>query len=411
VDGGWDSDDVAPRRRNPLLVVLAALVAFSLAAGAVVIALDRTDSREVVDGRPQTIPPITAAPGPPPTDAELDAVVADISDFVAAARELEFLEPVEVALLDDEAFSARVQEDAIRDIDELEETESVLRAFGMIGPDVDLGAVLKQFLGAGVVGFYDPETGELVLRGGSLTPYVRITLAHELTHALDDQHFELDRPALDEADDETGFAFTALVEGNALRIEEEYRETLSEDEQEQARAEEAALGEGFDFSSIPAVVPQLIGFPYVFGPILLDAIEDTGDEESVNEAFRTPPVSSEQVLDPAAWLAGDAEPRVVPPPPAPSVVFDQGVLGLWGIVILLQEQLGQQEAIEAAQGWGGDWYVAWRDGDEVCQRTTIVMDTPEDLNELASALDEWAAAQADAEVDRSDDAVTISSCG
>ena len=76
----------------------------------------------------------------------------------------------------------------------------------------------------GVVGFYDPETDELVVRGAALTPYVRTTIAHELVHALDDQHLDLDRPEYDEADDEIGFGFSSVVEGNARRVENAYRE-------------------------------------------------------------------------------------------------------------------------------------------------------------------------------------------
>jgi len=76
----------------------------------------------------------------------------------------------------------------------------------------------RTLLTAGVVGFYDPETKQLVVRGTDTTPFTRRVLAHELTHALDDQHFDLNRQQLDKADDETGFGFSALVEGNARRV-------------------------------------------------------------------------------------------------------------------------------------------------------------------------------------------------
>jgi len=421
VDPGWDDggDDVEPlaRRRNPLVMVIAVVVAFALAAGGVIVAVGRNGEddlgREVTDGGETgtgNVAPTTQAPPSPPSAAELEAVVAEISDFVAAARELEFVTPVEVTLLDDEDFTARIQEDAVEDLEEMAETESVLRAFGLLDDDDHLADALTSFLGAGVVGFYDPESGELVVRGAAITPYVRLTLAHELTHALDDQHFELHRPALDEADDEAGFAFGGLVEGNAVRVEDEYRETMSDEERRQARDEELALGAGFDFEDIPRVLPQIIGFPYIYGPIFVRALLDDGDEDRIDAAYRDPPVTSEQVLDPTGWLRGEADPVTVPPPEAGGEVFDEGVLGLWGVVLLLEEHLGQQEAIKAASGWGGDWYVAWREGDRACVRTTFVMDTNDDLRDLASALDEWAAAEDDAEVDRGDASVTITSC-
>jgi hypothetical protein len=407
-------DEPAPRRRNLLTVAIAALLVLALALGGIIVAVDQardTDDAAGEDDAGDVVPPVEEeVVGPPPTQSELDAAVAELSTFVADARGLEFREPVRATLLDDEAFSARVQEDAVDDIAELEETEQVLAAFGLLEPGTDLVAILSSFLGQGVVGQYDPDSGELVVRGAALSPYVRITLVHELTHALDDQHFELDRPVLDDADDESGFAFGALVEGNAVRIEDQYRDTLSDDELASAEAEELRLGEGLDLTGVPRVVPGLIAFPYVFGPTMVGALDEAGGEARVDEAYREPPITSEQVLDPAQWLAGDAEPTVVPPPESGGEVFDQGVLGLWGIVLLLEEELGQDDAIAAAQGWGGDWYVAWRDGDETCVRSTFVMDTDDDLRELASGLDEWAAAQDDAEVDRADGSVTITSC-
>jgi hypothetical protein len=405
-------DEPAPRRRGPVMVAIAALLVLALALGGIIVAVDR--GRD--PGAPTTEdagdlgPPAEVDVGPPPTQTELDALVAELSAFVADARGLEFREPVHATLLDDEAFAARVREDAVDDLAELEETKRVLAALGLVDPDVDLAAVLSNFLGQGVVGQYDPDSGELLVRGAALSPYVRITLVHELTHALDDQHFELDRPVLDDADDETGLAFGALVEGNAVRIEDVYRDSLSEDERAAADAEEMELGAGLDLSGVPRVVPELIAFPYVFGPAMVGALDESGGEARVDEAYVEPPVTSEQVLDPAGWLAGDAEPVVVPPPEADGEVFDQGVLGLWGIVLLLEEELGQRDAFDAAQGWGGDWYVAWRDGDETCVRATFVMDTADDLRELASGLDDWAAAQDDAVVDRTDDAVTLTSC-
>ena len=99
-----------------------------------------------------------------------------------------------------------------------------LEGLGLVEPDADLVESMRSLLGVGVVGFYDPETDELVVRGAALTPYVRTTIAHELIHALDDQHLDLDRPEYDEADDEVGFGFSSVVEGNARRIEDAYRD-------------------------------------------------------------------------------------------------------------------------------------------------------------------------------------------
>lgn len=413
MEPGWDDDELAPLgRRNPLVAVVAVLLVVALAVSGIAIVVRRDDD---VDERRSSAPrdetPTTQPPGAPPTKDELDAVVAELSAFVAEVRGLAFEAPVPVTLLDDAAFTARVEQDAIEDIAELDETEGVLRALGLLEDGVDLAATLRSFLGAGVVGFYDPETGELVVRGAAITPYVRLTIAHELTHALDDQHFELDRPALDEADDESGAGFSALVEGNAVRVEDAFRATLSDEEREQAEAEEARLSASLDLSKVPRVVPELIAFPYAFGPTLVQTLLEEGGEGRVDEAFSAPPTTTEQVLDPAAWLAHGEPPIEVAPPTAEGEVFDQGVLGLWGIVLLLEDEVGQRDAVEAARGWGGDWYVAWSQGDDVCVRATFQMDSADDLRQLASALDSWAVAQDDAEIERAGEQVTLRSCG
>ncbi|MCA9717170.1 MAG: hypothetical protein KC468_21025, partial [Myxococcales bacterium] len=217
---------------------------------------------------------------------------------------------------------------------DLRETEDVFRALGFLDGDDDLVSQLEGVLSAGVVGFYDPETNELVVRGESPTPYARSTIVHELTHALDDQHFELARPELDDADDETGFAFSALVEGNAVTVEEAYQATFTDDERRAYDEEEAAIGDSADFSQFPEILLALIGAPYELGPPLIDAIVDHGGETAVDQAFGDPPVSSEQVLDPDLYLSGE-QPLDVAEPPADGEVFDQGTFGQFLLLVLL----------------------------------------------------------------------------
>ena len=410
-----DDDVVAPRRhRSPLVAVVAVLVVVALAVGGITIAIGRgdddDDSSSSAGSTTSTSAAASTTTGPPATEAQIDSVVADISAFVAKARDLPFDHPVKVALLPDEAFGQRVAAEAVEDEKQLTETQDVLKALGLLEPGVSLRDTLTSFLEQGVVGFYDPKTDELVVRGAAMTPYVRITLAHELTHALDDQHFEIDRPDLDKADDERALAFSALVEGNALRIEDEYRSSLTKKERDQASAEEAKLGAGIDLAKIPRVVPELVGFPYIFGPGLVTAIAKAGGERAVDAAFGKPPVTSEQVVHPQDWLDGRATPLTVAPPKADGTVFDQGVLGFWGIYILVEQQVGQRDAAAAATGWGGDWYVAWKDADRTCVRASLEMDTPSELREVTSSLQDWAASQHDATVTTGRDAVGFTAC-
>jgi len=80
--------------------------------------------------------------------------------------------------------------------------------------------------------------------------------------------------------------------------------------------------------------------------------------------------------------------------------------------LLLDDTIGRADAEQAADGWGGDWYVAWEDGDDTCVRTDLATDTETDRSELVQALDAWADdADVSVEVEELDDVVRFTSCG
>ena len=312
-------------------------------------------------------------------------MVPSLQAFVAKERGLEFKGPVQVTLLGDKAFKERLEDSGEEDLDEVRDAEAVLQAMGLLDRDVDLAAVVRSFSAGAVLGFYDPEANELVVRGAEPTPFVRVVLVHELTHALEDQQFDLDR---DELGDEAFLGFQALAEGSATRIEDRYRATLSRSERRSVARDEQERGASVP-GNVPRVVEVLFGFPYAFGPELVDAVVRAGGQARLDAAFTNPPASSEQVLDPRRYLRGDP-PRPVPVPRADADSFDDGEIGQLFLSLMLRAELDDDEAADAADGWGGDHYVAWRDGNRTCVRMTFVMDTAKDTDELAAALAEWA---------------------
>jgi hypothetical protein len=390
------------RRRRVLLAALGLLVIAGLVASLVV--AQTTSSDDDPDngsgGAPGGDEPGAGgdagapADAEPATEAEIDAAVTDISAFVEQARGLEFREPVDIALADEGEFQSRLLEDFDEDADELRKTEVFLEGLGLVEPDIDLVEAMRSLLGGGVVGFYDPETTELVVRGAALTPYVRTTIAHELTHALDDQHFGLDRDQYDDADDEIGFGFSALVEGNARRIEQAYRDSLSEEEQTQADDEELSYGAGIDLGDVPLVLVDLITAPYSLGEVLVDRIVDDGGEDALGAAFGDPPRTSEQVLDPERYLAQEPAAEV-PHPEAEGEVVNDGQVGELMVFLVLAEALGNDDAREAADGWGGDWGVAWQDGERSCVTATFVGDDVAETDAMRQAFDRWVAESGD----------------
>jgi hypothetical protein len=341
-------------------------------------------------------------------DEELDQVVAEIAAFVEEERGLEFEEDPVIELLDEGDFQDRLLEDEEEDEQEILDLQDELQALGLIDDDLDLATALDDLLGGAVLGFYDPETGELVVRAGEITPLARITIAHELTHALDDQHFELDRPEYDDADDsEVSSGFSSLVEGNASVVEDAYRETMSDDEVAEADEEEAELS-GAVPDDIPLILLQILSAPYSFGPTFVETLLDDGGQEAVDAAFEAPPTTSEQFIFPDVYLAGE-DAIEVPLPEAEGEVIYEGVFGALSLLLILGPE--DPAVGQAIQGWGGDAYVVWREDDRTCARGTFVGDTDQDTQELADALTAWAADQDDAQVDPiTDGAVTFTSC-
>jgi hypothetical protein len=343
------------------------------------------------DGGGASPSPSTTQPEPA-TQAEIEAAVAEISEFVAEQRGVEFLEPVDVELEGEGAFQDRLLADFDEDVDDLRRSEVVLQALGLVEPEVDVVESMRSLLGGGVVGFYDTESKELVVRGAALTPYVRTTIAHELVHALDDQHHDLERAdRYDDADDEIGFGFSSIVEGNARRVENAYEDSLSAEERAAATAEEMSIGAGGEFDVVPPVLIETITAPYVLGERLVDSLADGGGEAAVDAAFADPPTTSEQVLDPARYA--EREPAAdVPHPQVDGEVIDEGLLGQLLVLLVLAEGISLDDARTAASGWGGDWAVVWRDGDRSCVTVTLVGDDAGETDELLAAFEDWAAA-------------------
>lgn len=385
-----------------LLAALSAVTAAVLAAGTVGV-VSIGDDDPPPPSTSSTSPPAatSAPPSSAPPAAGIAAEVPALQAFVEEERGLAFTTPVQVTLLADGPFEERLMESDEEDLAEIRDAQAVLVAMGLLDRDVDLVETVQRFSAGAVLGFYDIDSKELVVRGEEPTPFVRIVLVHELTHALEDQHFDLDR---DELGDEAYLGFSALVEGSAGRIEDRYRSSLSAAERRDVAREErsASLPAG-----IPDVVRVIFGFPYAFGPDLVAAIMRAGGQPRLDQAFAQPPESSEQVLDPPRYLQGDP-PREVPLPGSDGEAFDDGEIGELFLGLMLQAEIDDGDAGDAARGWGGDRYVAWREGGRTCVRMTFVMDTPRDTAELVEALADWAGERGGA---ASADGTTLRTCG
>ncbi|GAA4803120.1 hypothetical protein GCM10025786_02200 [Nocardioides caeni] len=331
-----------------------------------------------------------------------DPRVVEFVDFVEDERGLDFEHPVYVDFLTDEEFDKEVSSDdselTDEDREEIQQSEGILRALGLLPHDVDLLDATNDLLTGAVIGLYDPEDKRIRMRGTKLTPEVRSTLVHELTHALQDQHFDLEEKAdeHEESDDSSAAAvWSAIVEGDADRVEDAWAESLSpEDRKELTRAQaDQSRDAADDLADVPPFLTTLIGSSYALGSILLGLADELDGTDGIDDLFSDPPVSEEALVDPWTALVDDESATSVDEPDIPDGAeeIDAGTFGSPSLLFVLAERISPQVALGAADGWGGDHYVAYEQDDRTCIRVDYVGDSRRDVTELRSALRSWIA--------------------
>ena len=354
------------------------------------------------------------------TPAKWDPRVEEFVRFVERDRDLEFEHPVRVAFLGSAAFLEELNkgsEPTKQERADAERDAAQLRALGMIGADVDLIDAADALDDTGTVGFYDSETEELFVRGSDLTDTdVRVTVVHELTHALQDQHFDLDRLDSRTRDSGGDFALVALIEGDATIVEDDYINSLPEAEQDEyfASFDEPLVPDDAPYDAVDdaPVLAAIDAAPYDFGyQFVASAIADRGPG-AVDSLFRRLPTTEEQIIDP---IAGSEAPLTVAVPKLAKGEKRDGaadVFGAYSLYLMLAARIEVGQALAASTGWGGDHYRAFtRDGTE-CVRLAVRGDTTVDTAELGDALDQWAAAlpEGGATVERGGLVVTATAC-
>ncbi|MEL7208642.1 MAG: hypothetical protein AAGK32_10495 [Actinomycetota bacterium] len=312
-----------------------------------------------------------------------DPVICDAADFVQRTRGRPFKTFPDVALVDDAEFEAVVEAKVASAQAELTETGLALQALGLIGADQSYVDLYRSWLLLDAFGLYDPVSERLVVRGQAFDLHLQGVLIRRLTNALDDQWFDLGRET---ADAEAAYGFAAVVEGNGSRVERAWVQSLEPALQVEYRAQQGAAASAEELArkqSLPPAVRQLGSSPTVDGDRYVTDLLGTG-EAAVDVALADPPTTSEQVLHPG--LDRSTDPELVVPIPAidgGAAAVADGRLG----ELTLRLWLGRV----AADGWGGDRFVTWRQGGSASVRVDVGADSAADLEDLLGAAEAWAA--------------------
>jgi hypothetical protein len=339
--------------------------------------------------------PSPPAPGPEAPGGSVPRVIADVARQVEEVRGLEFVDPVSPEPVSQERIGDLLEEALDRSFPK-EMMDRRTRAWATIGAipqRANLHTAIRDYAGTQIIGFYDTETHQLVFSGSEQpSPYERTTLSHELTHALDDQHFDLHRLDVLEQScrDEELAAFVALTEGSAVVFSSRWllRNLTPE---ELVEFQEEATSFPPPPASVPPFLLSILISPYVQGQAFVESLLTRGGLQGVNRAFSDPPDSTEQVLHPDRYPRD--EPQEVDVAEldlgagwANLDVYEVGELWLR---LLLELRLDSTAAREAATGWDGGEYRAWAHGDRVAVLLRTVWDESQEAGEFAGAMRNW----------------------
>jgi hypothetical protein len=287
--------------------------------------------------------------------------------------------------------------------------------FGLIPPDLDIYEAYLELFGSSIAGFYHPKTKELRLikpgegkDGGEEEALKamgidmeRITLVHELTHAAQDQNFELSTlPIEDETNDDLVMALKSVIEGDASAVGWKYQF------KDQFEMVIGSINQTYKSGmlpgaagKLPAYLRQSLTFPYGYGTdFVVKYLKGTKSEfKDINKLFKDFPLSSEQILHPDRYYGEKRDNPILVKMPDLTKLFGgpwkesfNNVHGEFATKLLLREfksdklRLGMID--RAAEGWGGDRYVVMEDDKKTAMYVWYTTwDTEKDAKEFYEA--------------------------
>ena len=332
--------------------------------------------------------------------------IHDIEDKAAYLRGLVVKEDVPEIFITPQQlhdyFAAHVGEGY--SIEEAQQDEMIAWLMRLIKQrDVNLKEKAVEVHTEGILGFYSPDTKQLFVLGDAenMDPESRATLAHEFTHALQDQHFDLVKLVQQYRNDsDRRLAMRALIEGDATISDTMYTYyyeeiDYSEQEQESVTKQNAEEQTNDEEDTEGLYIPKTIYFPYIQGSDFVYELTKVGDYSTINQTYQDPPVSSEQIMHPEKYLQVPKDIPLVLKLPDLSGKLGEGwsfvredTSGEWELLMVLEETKASK-ADEAAAGWGGAKYSYYTKG----EGTGLIFlhtawDTTRDADEFEAAVRE-----------------------
>lgn len=275
-----------------------------------------------------------------------------------------------------------IEQFVIRDLDEntppeeFEASQKTLLKLGLVSGSFRLREYVVQLLREQVAGFYEPKTKEFYLAAWLPIADQKRVIAHELVHALQDQHFNLRRfEDWPKGDSDAELAAHALVEGEATLVMIEYdfeQQGMKLDMNKIGALTDNMIDQDADsdtkaypvLANAPKVLKENLQFPYLYGAGFVGAVLKNRSWQALDTSYASLPASTEQIMHPERFLVRDNPVKIEMPDLAGSLgpnwkKADADVNGEFGFLVTLAEFISKRTARAAAGGWGGDRYALY----------------------------------------------------
>lgn len=318
-------------------------------------------------------------------------MVDSLRPRVEAAAGLQFRGPVQSAVTSREAVRSYLEGRVEKDFppERLEGLKAAYRLLGLLPDTLDLQALLLDLYTEQVVGYYDPETSTLYAVRSGEPSQLRLILAHELVHALQHQYLPLDSLMVVRDDADRLAAIHAVLEGHAtiasIRVLTPGQDVLAQPGfwdtyREQVRAQQGRMEV---FRTAPLVLREGLVFPYLDGARFVHWWTET--HKSALPAARDLPLSTEQVLHPDRYAAGDIPVAIRFTDSLDGRLYED-TIGELEVAVLLALFRGADQAVwDVPLGWDGDRYRVYRTADGPALVWYSMWDGPQFAERFASA--------------------------
>lgn len=246
-------------------------------------------------------------------NAAIVAATAELLRETSEVRELEILRPVKSGA----QSRAEIERMLVKKLDEqttqdeMRATELSLRKFGLVPVDFSYRPFIIKLLSEQVAGYYDAKAREFYLADWIELEGQKPVMAHELTHALQDQHFNLRRfEKWPDGDSDAELAAHALIEGDATLAMTLYMIKNPLVALAFTRSLTGLSAASKEFNDAPRALRETLIFPYSQGAEWATEVYKRGGWKAVSGAYAKLPLSTEQILHPEKYFSYEAPVKV-----------------------------------------------------------------------------------------------------